>query len=297
MAKLQIKGVMPPMITPFKENGDVDYDMHVRNMEHWDRDKLVGYVVLGSNSEAIYLTEEEKLKLVELTVAHAQEGRLVIAGTGMESTRETIALTNRAARLGAHAALVVTPFYYGGKMNDEALINFFTELADRSELPVLIYNVTKFTHINISANAVGVLSRHPNIIGMKDSAGDVPQLVKFLDVIPEDFNLMVGTASSWYPALNLGIKAGIMALANCAPNQCARVQEAFEQGDHETARKTYLRMFPVNTAVTATYGVAGLKYAADLLGYEGGWVRSPLLPLKEDEKLKVRDILAEAELL
>jgi 4-hydroxy-2-oxoglutarate aldolase len=297
MAKQKIKGVLPPMITPFKENGDVDYDMHVRNMTRWNKDKLAGYVVLGSNSETVYLNEEEKLKLVEITVANAGKDRLVVAGTGMESTRETIALTNKVARLGAHAALVLTPFYYGGKMNDGAQINFFTELADQSDIPILIYNVTKFTHVNISAPALGVLSRHPNIVGMKDSAGDIPQLVKFMDVITEDFNLMVGTASAWYPALTLGIKAGICALANCAPNPCAEVQEAYEKGDHETARKTYLRMFPVNAAVTATYGVAGLKFAADLTGYEGGRVRSPLLPLKEDEKTKIKDILARAELL
>ena len=297
MGKLQIKGVMPPMITPFTENGDVDYEMHVRNMERWGKDRLAGYVVLGSNSEAVFLNEEEKLKMVELTAENAPKGRLVVAGTGMDSTRETIALTNKAAGAGAQAALVLTPSYYGGQMGDEAQIAFFTELADHSNIPILIYNVTKFTHVNISAHAVGVLDKHPNIVGMKDSAGDVPQLVKFLDVVSEDFNLMVGTASSWYPALTLGITAGIMALANCAPNPCAEIQEAFEKGDHETARKIYVRMFPVNTAVTATYGVAGLKYACDLIGYEGGCVRSPLLPLKEDEKAKVKEILVKAELL
>lgn len=297
MGKLQIKGVMPPMITPFTEKGDVDYEMHVRNMERWSKDRLAGYVVLGSNSEAVFLNEEEKLKLVELTAENSPKGRLVVAGAGMESTRETISLTNKAARAGAQAALVLTPSYYGGQMNDEAQIAFFTELADHSDIPILIYNVTKFTHVNISPHAVGVLDKHPNIVGMKDSAGDVPQLVKFMGVISEDFNLMVGTASSWQPALALGIKAGIMALANCAPNPCAQIQEAFENGDHETARKTYVRVFPVNTAVTATYGVAGLKYACDLIGYEGGWVRRPLLPLKAEEKAKIREILVRAELI
>jgi 4-hydroxy-2-oxoglutarate aldolase len=192
---------------------------------------------------------------------------------------------------------VVTPFYYKDQMNDTALIRFYVELADHSNIPVLIYNVTKFTHVNISAHAVSVLSRHPNIIGMKDSAGDIPQLVKFLDACAEDFNLIVGTASAWYPALTLGIKAGIMALANCAPNPCAEVQEAFESGDQQLAGSIYRRLFPVNTAVTATYGVAGLKYAADLAGYEGGWVRSPLVSLDEEGRQKIRNVLKTAQLI
>lgn len=297
MSKMQIKGVIPPMITPFKINGDVDYESFVKNIEKWNEDRLAGYLVLGSNSETVYMTEEEKLKLVELTVKTAKKDRIILAGTGMESTRETIYLTNKAAKLGAHAALILTPFYYGGKMNDEALIKYFTDVADNVDIPVLIYNVTKFTHINISPYAVGVLSKHPNIIGMKDSSGDIPQMVKFKNVITEDFNLMVGTASAWFPALTLGVKAGIMALANCAPNQCAEVQKNFEKGNVENSREIYIRMFPVNAAVTATFGIAGLKYSCSLLGYEGGYVRKPLLDLKDDDKTKIKEILSNAKLL
>lgn len=297
MGKLQIKGVIPPMITPFKENGAVDYDAHARNMEKWNENNLAGYLVLGSNSETVYLTEEEKLKLIEITVKHAKKDRLILAGTGMESTSETISLTNKAAKLGAHASLILTPFYYGSSMTDEAVINYFTEVADNTDIPILIYNVTKFTHFNVSANAVKALSKHPNIIGMKDSNGDIAQLVKFKSVITDDFNLMVGTAGAWYPALTLGIKAGIMALANCAPDECAEVQRYFEEGNHDKAREIYLRVFPVNAAVTATYGIAGLKYACSLLGYEGGYVRRPLLELKEEQQEKVKEILSTAELM
>jgi len=285
------------MITPFTEDGDVDYDAHVENMEKWNEDELGGYLVLGSNSETAYLNEAEKLRLVELTVRHARSGRIVIAGTGMESTRETIELTNKAADLGVQMALILTPFYYGGKMNDEALIAYFTRVADKCKIPVMIYNVTKFTHINISANAVKVLSRHENLIGMKDSSGDIPQLVNFKSVIPERWNLMVGTASAWFPALTLGVTAAIMALANCAPNECSRIQNLYLKGDQEGARELYERMFPVNAAVTGAFGIAGLKFAADLLGYRGGAVRSPLLPLKDGEKQKLTEILKTAGLV
>ena len=297
MSKMNIQGVIPPMMTPFTEDQAVDYDKHVRNMEKWNQDKLAGYLVLGSNSEASYLSDEEKIKLIELTVQHAKKGRLILAGTGMESAVETIRLTNKAAELGAHGALLLTPFYYGGKMNDEALIKYFTYVADRVDIPVLIYNVPKFTHINVSVKVVRELSGHPNIVGMKDSTGDVPQLVSFLPVIAEGFNLMVGTVSSWFPALTLGIKGGIFALANLAPNECAEIQEAYDAGNLDAARETYMRVFPVNTAVTATYGVPGLKYASDLVGYNGGAVRSPLLAPKEEEKAAIRKILQTARLL
>jgi len=297
MAKIQIKGVIPPMLTPFKANGDVDYDSHIRNMERWNKDKLAGYLVLGSNSETAYLNESEKIKLIKLTVKHAKKGRFILAGTGIESARETIALTNKAADMGVDAALVLTPSYYHSKMNEEAQIRFFTEVADKTKIPVMIYNVTAFTHINVTVNTVRVLSKHPNILGMKDSTGNVPQLTSFLSVIDKGFNLMTGTLSAWYPALTLGIKAGIFAVSNCAPNECAAIQTANDKGDLETARNIYFRIFPVNNAVTATYGVAGLKYASDLMGYKGGSVRSPLLPLKEEEKTKIKEILKTAELL
>lgn len=297
MFEKPIKGVIPPMITPFKENGDVDYDGHIQNMKRWNEDRLAGYLVLGSNSETAYLNEAEKLKLIELTVKHAKKDRLVLAGTGMESARETIALTNKAADLGAQGALILTPSYYHAKMNDAAQINFFSHVADNTDIPVLIYNVTAFTHINISAHAVGVLSRHPNIIGMKDSTGNIPQLVSFFDVMADDFNLMVGTASAWYPALGLGIQAGIFALANCAPNECTQVQTTFDQGNLDNARETYVRIFPVNAAVTAQFGIAGLKFASTRMGYTGGHVRNPLLPLTEDEKEKILAILQNAVLI
>lgn len=298
MAYFKIKGAIPPMITPFNENDEVDFEKFARNIQDWNNYDLAGYLVLGSNSETVYLTEDEKLKLVELTVKYRKPGKLVIAGTGMESTRATIDLTNKAADLGADCALLVTPFYYGGKMNDEALINYYTDVADNVKIPLMIYNVTKFTHINISARAVGVLCKHPNIIGMKDSSGNVPQLIEFKKAVGNaEFNLMVGTASIWYPALTLGVEAAIMALANCCPGECVDVQKEFEAGNPEKAREIYERVFPVNAAVTGTFGIAGLKYACDILGFNGGYVRKPLLQIKEDDKVKLEAILKDANLI
>ena len=297
MSKLQLKGVMPPMVTPFKENGEVDYDAFVYNVQKWNDTKLTGYLVLGSNSETCYLTWDEKIELIKLTVANASKDKHLCVGSGMESIADTIKLTNQAAELGMQSALVLTPFYYIGKMKAKALITYFTEVADHTDIPIMIYNVPKFTHNNIEAAAVAELCKHPNIIGMKDSTGDVPQMATWKRITTPDFNCMVGTAGAWFPCLCLGVKAGIHALANCCPNECAEIQELFDAGKYEESRALYQRMFPVNSAVTGTYGIAGLKYACDRLGYKGGQVRKPLLPLTEDEKKGLDAILEKAELV
>jgi len=258
---------------------------------------MAGYLVLGSNSEAAFLNDQEKIDLVKATVEAAEEDRLILVGSGLESTRETVRLTNELAKVGAQAALVLTPSYYGDQMGEAAQVQYFMEVANHSDIPILIYNVTKYTHINISPRAICQLASHPNIVGMKDSSGNIPQLIQFQQVIDRQFNLLVGTASAWYPALDLGVQGAIMALANCAPEACVEIQTLFDQGDRAGAQALYRRMFPVNLAVTNTFGVAGLKYACLLLGYQAGHVRRPLLDLSEADKTAIRHILLEAGLL
>lgn len=288
---IRFKGVIPPMITPFKAGGEVDYDKFEKNMNKWNEAALCGYLVLGSNSETAYLSESEKLKLVELTSKTAKKDRILIAGTGMETERETIALTNKAADLGAQAALILTPCYYSSAMSAPALINYFTKVADGTKIPIMLYNVPKFTHVNLPDLALKALCTHPNIIGMKDSTGDISQLIRFQSIVGDaDFQILVGTASAWYPALTLGVEAGIFALANSNPNELAKIQELYEKGDRDEAVAIFRKMFVLNTAVTATYGIPGLKYAAGLLGYEGGFVRCPLLELSEDKKKELDEI-------
>lgn len=295
MQNMQLRGVMPPMITPFCQNGDVDYDAFCSNLDRWNQADLSGYLVLGSNSETCFLDEAEKLELIRLTAQVAHKDRLLLCGTGMESVRDTVRLTNQAARLGMQAALILTPFYYIGAMNSAALINFFTQVADQTDIPILIYNVPKFTHNNIGADAVAALCRHPNIIGMKDSQGDVPQLVKFIDAIGDaDFTLLTGTASVWYPALTLGLDTAIQALANCCPNETAQVQHLYDAGKYAEANALYQRLFHINAAVTATFGIAGLKYVCTKLGYRGGFVRAPLLELSAAQKQAIDGILKKA---
>ncbi|MCL2008347.1 MAG: dihydrodipicolinate synthase family protein [Treponema sp.] len=290
----KIHGVIPPMVTPFKKNGDLDTEGFVSNIKKWNDDKLVGYLVIGSNSETVYLSDDEKLELVRLTAEHAKEGRLVMAGSSHESARGTIELTNKCARLGAHCALILTPYYYGSAMDSKAMIRFFTEVADNSEIPVLIYNVSKFTGVNIGADAIAELSKHKNIAGMKDSNGDVPQLATFLRVADPSFQVMTGTYGAWYPALAMGMTGIVSAMANCCPNEIALTQELYEAGKQKEAFELYQRMFPVNAAVTGTFGIPGLKYACDYLGYTGGHVRNPLADCTSTQQEQLKIIIDKA---
>ena len=296
MTQIDLNGIFPPVTTPFMDD-KVAYDKLASNIEKYGQTGLKGIVVLGSNGEYVSLSEEEKRKVVETVVQATPDHMSVIAGTGCESTRETIRLTADCAAAGAHAALVVTPHYFGGKMSDAALIKHFTTVADHSPIPILLYNVPQFTHVNLTVNVVAQLSGHPNIIGIKDSTGNVIQLGEFLHQVDADFRILVGTASALYGALTLGCVGGVLALANVTPETCVKIHGLVQAGDFEAARQIQLKMIPVNKAVTATFGIAGLKTALDLLGYFGGEPRAPLLPSSDETKTAVENTLKQAGLL
>ena len=296
MDKLDLHGIFPPITTPFI-NGKVAYDKLASNVEKWNRTGLKGFVVLGSNGEYVYLSEEEKRRVVDCVVQSAADEMLIIAGTGCESTAETLRLTEDCARIGVHAALVVTPHYYAGRMREAALMKHFSELADHSPIPILLYNVPKFTHINMAADFVSRLSEHPNIVGLKDSSGNVIQLQEILNGVAEDFSVLVGTAGVLFSGLTIGCVGAICALANVAPEACVKIFDRVKAGDLDGARELQLKMIPANQAVTAIYGVPGLKTAMDMRGYFGGDPRLPLLPSSEQERSEIEAILKKAGLL
>lgn len=287
---------MPPITTPF-ENGEVAYSRLAENLNRWNESGLSGFVVMGSNGESVFLTREEKLKLVEVTKKNIASGKLLIAGTGSDSIKETIDLSNEAAERGADYALVLTPSFYKGQMNSAAFVRYFTEVADRIKIPLIIYNVPKFTGVNIEADAVAELSGHGNIVGLKNSAENAAHMAEIISSVPKDFSVLVGTASVLYPGLAAGATGGILALANIAPDECVELQRLFDEGKHDEASALQMKLIPINKAVTSKYGVPGLKAAMDMLGYFGGDPRSPLSPLGDREREDLKTILKSAGLL
>jgi 4-hydroxy-2-oxoglutarate aldolase len=294
---ISLRGIMPPIPTPFDEAGEVDYGALVKNLERWNQYDLIGYVVLGSNGEGVLLDEAEKARVRGTARRAIPADRLLIAGTGAESTRQTITITQRAADEGADAALVVTPHYYGPKMTADSLVRHYTQVADASPIPVLIYNVPKFTNVNMDAAAVARAAQHPNIVGVKDTSGNITQLADTVRLAGPGFQVLAGSAGFLLAGLAVGAAGGILALANVAPQAGIEILRLFEAGALDEAAELQRRMIPVNNAVTGRFGIAGLKAAMDMLGYYGGPVRSPLLDLTESERQTLGAILREGGIL
>jgi 4-hydroxy-2-oxoglutarate aldolase len=295
--RLSLKGVFPPIPTPLDTEGKVALDALADNLQRWNQYDLAGYVVLGSNGEAVYLTDVEKRRVLETAREAIPADKLLIAGTGCESTQETIATTLMAAEAGSDAALVVTPHYYRGGMTNESLLRYYASVADASPIPVLVYNVPKFTNIDLDAATIAQASQHPNIAGVKDSSGNIAKLSDVVRLASADFQVLAGTGGFFFAGLSLGAVGGVLALANVAPQESIEIQRLHEAGQREKAAELQRQMLPVNAAVTSGFGIPGLKAALDMLGYYGGPVRPPLLDLDEHGRQAMRGILAEAGLL
>ncbi len=293
----QMRGVIPPVITPFTADGQVSYHDLTTNLEKWNRTDLSGYLILGSNSEFVYLTEEEKIRVLEVAREHIPREKVMIAGTGCEATQATISLTRRAATIGADSVMVVTPAYYKPQMQERVLVDHYRRVADSSPLPVFLYNVPQFTGVVLNPSVAARLAEHDNIVGMKDSAGNLSVFAEYLRQTPPEFHLFVGSAPVFLPALSLGARGGILALANCAPEACLTLYSLFQEGKLHEARELQLKLLPAIEAVTSRSGIGGLKVAMDLVGYAGGWPRPPLLPPTEEERTQIRQALERAGLL
>jgi 4-hydroxy-2-oxoglutarate aldolase len=293
----EIRGVLPPVATPFDGDGNVATELLAVNLTRLLETGLHGFVILGSNGEYALLNKEEKMRVLQAARAAIPQDRLMIAGTGSDSTRETIDLTRRAADLGADAALIVTPHYYRPQMNASALRQHFLCVADASPIPIMVYNVPTYSNVDIDAGTVVELAKHENIVGMKDSSANFSKMGEVIRFTPTRFATLVGTGGAMFAALCIGAKGVVPALGNIAPRECVAIFDLFHAGELEKARNLQLRMVRPNAAVTAKWGVPGLKAAMDELGYHGGAPRAPLQPLGEGEREKLREILREAELL
>ena len=294
---IRLNGIFPPVPTPFTAEGGLALPSLKENLAHWNRFDLRGYIVLGSNGEFVFLSEQEKLKVLETARTTTPPDRLLIAGTGCEGTRETVELTKKAAASGADAALVLTPSYYKGRMTPEALVRHYHTVADASPIPILIYNMPACTGIDLDAATIAAIATHPNIIGLKDSGGNVVKMGDIRQLVGPEFQVLAGSASFLLPALSIGAVGGVLALANIAPEQCLAIHQRFQDGEWKQAREIQVRMIPVNAAVTRGWGVPALKTAMDMLGLYGGPVRPPLLPLSDTFKAQLRNILVEGGIL
>lgn len=286
-----INGIYPPLPTPFR-NDEIDFEILEKNIDKFNSTGLNGYVSLGSNGESVFLTREEKIQVIKATKQAAAKGKKIIAGTGTDSIKETIFITNEAAKAGADAALILTPSYYQAQMTPKALISYFNIVADNSGIPVFIYNVPKFTGIDIQPWVVAELSGHKNIIGIKDSTENIVHVMEILKSVPDEFILFTGTGSMLFSSIAAGAKGGIVALANVVPGLCVKIGDLISAGKPDEALKLQNDLLDTNKAVTARFGVAGLKKAMDLMGYSGGEVRNPLQAISDADLKELEGIIS-----
>ena len=285
-----LHGIYAPIATPFA-GGKIAYDKLEENLNVWLESDLTGIVLMGSNGEFVLLSPEEKDELTRFVCGYVKGKKPVVVGTGAESTVETIRLNKMAADAGAQAVLVVTPNYYKGEMTEPVLTRFYRDVADASPLPVVLYNMPRNAGINISAKLAVELSEHPNIIGIKDSGGNIVQIADMIRNAAQGFSVFAGSASFLYATLAVGGTGGTLALANVFPNECVRVQTLFEAGRLKEARDLQMTLIDSNNAVTGRWGIPGLKAALEMIGLYGGDPRPPLLPLSEANREELRKIL------
>jgi len=292
---MRFAGVFAPIPTPFDSDERIDLVRLKVAVRRWLATPLTGFVILGSTGEAPFLDEQESDQLIGASRELVPTDRPFIVGTGRESTQATVAATRRAAALGAEAALVRTPGFFKAQMTMDALVRHYTAVADASPIPILLYNFTAVTGVNLLPAAVARLASHPNIVGVKESGGDIAQIADLVGSTPADFNVLAGSGTTFYPALSVGATGGILALSCVLPDACARVFRLVAERRHEDARELQQQLVPVSRLLGNTYGVAGLKAALRVVGYDVGVPRSPLTPIPPSGMAALHEALAHFE--
>ena len=294
--RANLRGILIPFTTPFDPEGEVDPRALRENVARWARTGVTGLVALGSTGERVHLSGDERLRVVEAARESVGEGLSFLAGVGQHSTRGTIADARAAAQAGADALLVITPHFYRGALTQAALYEHYAAVADASPAPLVLYNIPQNTGVALAPETVARLSEHENVVGIKDSSGDMPNFVEMVRLAGsrEDFVLMTGHGGLLYPSLCAGAGGAVLAVACVLPELCVEVFRAARAGEHERARALQERLLPVARAVTTRYGIGGLKFALDEVGYRGGEVRAPLAMPDEAGRAEIRRLLAEA---
>jgi 4-hydroxy-2-oxoglutarate aldolase len=293
---INLSGLLLPVTTPFKVDEDADLQGLTANIRQWNGAGVTGYVALGSTGERANLDEREYLQVLD-TARRATPGTLsFIAGAGQQSTRGTIREIERAAASGADAVLVITPSFYRSAITQATLIDYYIAVADAAQVPVLLYSMPDLTGIVIEPETAAQLYKHENIIGMKDSSNDVERFRRTVQMVDQDFAMMIGNGTVFADALRAGARGGILAVGCCAPAICLEIFRAFQANENDRAIELQERLTPLARAVTKTYGIGGLKTAMETAGYVGGAVRAPLRRPNDEALAEINSFLRECAL-
>jgi 4-hydroxy-2-oxoglutarate aldolase len=289
-------GVLLPITTPFQRDGALDLSGLRSNIVKWSETGIKGYVVLGSTGERVNLDEAEQLEVLATARAAAPGDRLFIAGVGQQSTRGTIREIEKLVHaVAVDAVLVITPHFYRPAITQDALVAHYTAVADASPVPLILYSMPALTGIKIEPATAANLSKHPNIIGIKDSSNDMAALQETIKLVRDDFAVITGNGTVLGEALGSGACSGILAVGCVAPDLCLEIFRAVKSGEHELSQRLQGALTPLAAAVTTRFGIGGLKAALDMRGFVGGQVRAPLCAANEEANAEIRRCLKDAE--
>lgn len=284
--KKKLSGVFAPVVTPFRSD-EVSLDDLRFNLKKLNETELVGYLALGSNGEFRSLTDAEQIQVLEV-FAEEKGDKVIMVGTGCESTKQTIEKSKVACEMGFDYASVLTPCYFPGQIDGDTLKRHYERVADSIDIPVVLYNAPGFTGMRIPLQTVLELSKHPNIVGMKDSSPEGPaKLLARLDPA-EDFHILAGSANVMYPCLHLGASGGVVSVANFVPCPCSYLFQLFTEGRYDEAKELSSRIARLNQAISGAWGVAGVKAAMDITGFRGSHPRYPLTPVTGDDARRIK---------
>ena len=292
-------GVFVPTTTPFDSvTGALDLGALRENLRRLLATPLRGVVVGGTTGESVLLMREERRAGLEAARDLLAGEQLLIAGTGAESTKETLRLSSEAVEAGADAILVQPPAFFHRAMSRQHLSEHYRTVADESAVPVILYQVPlSCSTIELSTGLVAELSEHPNIIGLKDSRGDLTALNDHLTQVGEGFQVFVGNGAKLYASLELGAAGGILGIANLVPVEVTDVFMNYKSGRTAEAAQIQERVAPLHNEIVGVHGVVGVKAALDMLGAYGGPPRSPLRPAGGQKLEEIRKVLHTAGFL
>src|SRR6266568_3653316 len=291
---INLNGLLLPITTPFKADETIDVEGLASNLAKWNGLGVSGYGVLVSTGERVHFNDSEYPEVIETARRAVPETLTFIVGAGQQSTRGTINEIERAAQAGAEAALVITPHYYRPAITRDALVNHYTAVADAAPIPIILYSMPDLTGIKIEPETAALLSKHQNIIGMKDSSNEVAKFAETVRMVSRDFAMMIGNGTVFNETLQAGARGGILAVGCVVPELCLEIYRAVQAGEIDHASVLQEKLTPLARAVTRTYGIGGLKAAMEMAGLVGGAVRAPLQRSNEEARMEITQLLEKA---
>lgn len=285
----KLHGIFAPIVTPFNKAEEILLSDIAYNIERYNNTKLHGYMPLGSNGEFQGLTETESFNVLKIVCKYRHKDRIIVGGCGRESAYKTVEFIKKTAFYGLDLAFILPPHYFFGQMTEKAISGYYYKVADKSPIPIVIYNAPKFSAgLNLSPTLIRFIAQHPNIVAIKNSS-NTPNSQYVEATSGLEFSVIAGNIKMLFQGLCDGVVGGVLSTASVFPEYCCRLYECFRAGDFESAKNLHSFIYNISTNTIGPLGVSGVKAGMELRGLKGGHVRLPLLDVTDDEYNNIKE--------